>query len=163
MAHLWVIDEGLWSVLPLLADIYDLDAGRPASLPEVDRPSPPAIADTPAEYHRRILLMRTRALTDGWALVADAAAGARVNGQAVSSGIRLVADRDAIRVNGRPSMFFSTETLAHIAPFPGAEQPVCCPRCRDSIAADSPGPLSSAARLRTSYAIGRRSHGISRL
>ena len=47
----------------------------------------------------------------------------------LENGIRILADRDAIRVPGLPTMYYSTERLAQIEAFPNTEH-VFCPRCK---------------------------------
>jgi hypothetical protein len=71
-----------------------------------------------------------------WALIAPNDAGVRVNSRPVSAGLRVLADKDEIRVGGEVR-YFSTETLAAVEPFPAADRPVYCGRCRQVIEAGS--------------------------
>jgi LSD1 subclass zinc finger protein len=57
----------------------------------------------------------------------------RVNGCEVLAGLRVLADRDEIRTDDGIQCFFSTETLAVIEAFPGADREVFCGRCRQPI------------------------------
>ncbi len=64
-----------------------------------------------------------------WMLLAPSESQLRINDSPLESGIRVLADRDAIRVPGLPTIYFSTERLARIETFPDAEH-VFCPRCK---------------------------------
>jgi len=63
-----------------------------------------------------------------WLLLADARA--RVNGEPVVAGVRLLRDRDEIRLAGGEVVWFSSEELARIEPFPGNEPLPCARSCR---------------------------------
>lgn len=69
---------------------------------------------------------------ESWVLVSRRDAPAVVNGVTAWGGIRVLADRDAIRVVGGPAFYFSTERLARIEPFDREEQ-VYCQRCKQAI------------------------------
>jgi len=66
-----------------------------------------------------------------WSLVVPSAARIVHNGEAVTSGLRVLAHGDWIRM-GRTSLFFSMDVRAEPAAFEGP-QSVQCPRCRDDI------------------------------
>lgn len=68
-----------------------------------------------------------------WLLLAPARSHVRVNDTLLESGIRTLADRDAIRIPGLATMYYSTERLACVEPFAGPEQ-IYCARCRLAIA-----------------------------
>jgi len=67
-----------------------------------------------------------------WMLLAPAASDVRINGMPLENGIRVLADRDALRVAALPVLYFSTERLARLEPFPG-EETVFCPRDKTAI------------------------------
>ena len=67
-----------------------------------------------------------------WALLAARRSPARVNGWPLALGIRVLRDRDEIRV-GAECCFFSSEELARCEPFPGLAQGAHCPRCKQSL------------------------------
>ncbi len=67
-----------------------------------------------------------------WALLAPVDSKVRINDSLLETGIRVLTDRDAIRVADMPTMYFSTERLAVIEAYPDAE-PVYCARCRTLI------------------------------
>ena len=112
MAHLWTSDpvgaEG-WALMPLDANTTVLDGSM-------------------------TLLRRITPEGDIWVLIAPLSA--RVNGAPLDAGIRVLRDRDELRVDGH-RRFFSTETLATVASFPGGDRAVFCPRCKLQIAPES--------------------------
>jgi hypothetical protein len=126
MAHLWVRDETeSWAVLPLEHDAFSLNA-------ELPRPIVRRLSE--GEAMSEVLLIRTdTAQANLWVLIANAKAGVSVNGIPLATGIRVVSDRDQIRVRGAREFYFSTETLARIEPFSGGEQTIFCPRCKQEI------------------------------
>ena len=68
-----------------------------------------------------------------WTLLSGRNTDLRVNGQRLMLGIRALRDRDEISAAGN-QWYFSTEELACLVPFPGLDQPACCPRCKQSLA-----------------------------
>jgi hypothetical protein len=110
MAHLWLFEDG------------PADAGGWSPRPlEGD-----SLAVAPA------LLLDA---AEGWVVVGPPAVS--VNGSRLDLGIRVLRDRDELRAGGG-RVFFSTETLAVVVPFPGAGKPTFCPRCKLEIALGSP-------------------------
>jgi hypothetical protein len=66
-----------------------------------------------------------------WALVEAAGRGdVRINGFPAVAGMRVLQDRDELRMASHEPLFFSSETLAHVEEFPGSERPIFCGRCR---------------------------------
>lgn len=77
------------------------------------------------------LLLRSRAGDDeAWLLMCIDRNAIALNGEVVHGAIRVLADRDEIRVAGCGRVFFSTERLARVEPFPGADKRLDCPRCK---------------------------------
>ena len=117
MAHLWIRDQravcsgesisGEWLVWPLTDGALALGTA---------------------------LLLCSRGV-DGeqWLVMSAGASGVRLNGAALLTGIRALRDHDELHVDGVGRVFFSTEQLARIEPFPGAERPAFCPRCKQEI------------------------------
>jgi len=60
-----------------------------------------------------------------------------VNGEPLILGIRVLCDRDTIRIGARECVFYSTESLPQIVPFPEA-RPVPCARCKTDIMPGTP-------------------------
>ena len=126
MAHLWVTTEAQqWAVLPLEDDALTLTTSPPQP---VRHPLPEG------EALSNVLLVRTRA-TEGvtWVLIAGAGSGVSVNGLPLATGLRVVSDRDEIRVPGVSNLYFSTESLARVEEFSGSVQTLFCPRCKQEI------------------------------
>ena len=124
MAHLWLMDPRAPEPIPLLDSPLDIDAAPVVPVP----PGQPGESDS-----SRTILMKADPAGDSWCLVAGAGAAAFVNGERVAVGIRLLRDRDEIRIphSGR-WYFYGTERLAQLAPFPGSA-PASCPRCRQPV------------------------------
>jgi hypothetical protein len=132
---LWLIaPSDVWTILQLDHDAYALNVRPPA--PVTFRKADSERRDEMAERRAYPLLALVRAPNlDGpsWVLLAESPAAVRVNGLPVQAGVKVIADRDEIRVAGQPSMFISTEVLAQVTPFPGVAQPLFCPRCKQPI------------------------------
>jgi hypothetical protein len=71
------------------------------------------------------------------ALIAPPRAAVWVNGDPLLLGIRVLADRDSIRVGSGQCFFYSTETLPRVVAFPD-HRVVPCNRCKTDI---TPGAL----------------------
>jgi hypothetical protein len=119
VAHLWkrvALDAGgepaaagaVWAVAPLEAAgaAFGEPPGSPLFLP---------CPDAAAEF---------------WVLVGPP--DVTVNGLPLLAGLRVLRDRDEVCAGGH-QVFFSTERLARVEPFPGAAQPIYCARCKDVI------------------------------
>jgi hypothetical protein len=129
MAHLWTQDAEGWSARRLDGAHLELafDSMRHAG-----------DAQQTATGAKAAQLVRTGAGgAQVWALIAPPDSDLRMNGRAPLAGLRALADRDEIRCGGEVR-YFSTETLASVESFPGAERPVYCGRCRQPIEAGSP-------------------------
>jgi hypothetical protein len=127
MAHLWVTTEAQqWAVLPLEDDAFTLATNPPQ--PVVRHP----MGD--GEALSNVLLVRTRG-AEGitWVLIAGAGSGVSVNGVPLATGMRVVSDRDEIRIPGVSNLYFSTESLARVEEFSGSDQTLFCPRCKQEI------------------------------
>jgi hypothetical protein len=124
MAHLWFeAAPGDWAVTPLPARSVDLRALQRRSARPDDEPRPSVWLfheGTPGQQR--------------WHLVAIGRVF--VNGVPVLGGLRVLSDRDEIRVAGVETWFFSTEELARVEPMPVAGKPIVCPRCRQRIDTD---------------------------
>lgn len=86
----------------------------------------------------RLIGNRTPGGQERWALCCPPN-GIRVNGDPVWLGLRILKDHDELRLETGERLFFSTERLAEIVPFPGGPRPVHCPRCHKLI---EPGQLA---------------------
>lgn len=140
MAHLWLHDgssgqaaDGGWSPVPFAADTLLLRGGGIES------------AAAPADVAGAVLRRSITPDGEHWVVVAGAAV--RVNGRALDTGIAVLRDRDELLVTGRRA-YFSTETLASIEPFPGADRPAICPRCKLTIEPHTPSVVCPACKVR---------------
>ncbi len=71
--------------------------------------------------------------TEAWTLVAPDGTSVSINGEPVILGMRVLRDRDEIRVGQREAVFFSTEQLAIVEDFPGIGKVAPCPRCKQHV------------------------------
>jgi len=126
MAHLWLKDEAnQWSPVPLDHDAVTLNGGAVQHFRQDDRRSSNVLVRTSGPHGF------------SWVLIAGEKSNVSINGMRLLTGIRVVSDRDEIRIANADTMYFSTETLAAISDFPGADQPFFCPRCKQEIKRDT--------------------------
>jgi hypothetical protein len=120
LAHLWKARAGAqWTSVPLDGDSIDL--------------TPEDV--TPAVV---TLLRQLHGSDARWFLVARGRARVRVNGALVVAGLRALDDRDEIRVESAPVIYYSTERLAVVEVFAGASVSLHCPRCKLPIETGAP-------------------------
>jgi len=126
MAHLWLTTEAQqWAVLPLEAAAFTLATNPPRQVPV-------PVADGYASSN--VLLVRTSpAEGPTWVLIAAPGSGVCVNGLPLAIGLRVVSDRDEIRIPGVGALYFSTERLARVEQCPGSDKSLVCPRCKQGI------------------------------
>lgn len=134
MAHLWFQDlPNEWAVIPLetpRAELASLLVTAHGDVPTGDARDGSADA---------VFLQHGTGNQRAWHLLAAPDAEVWVNGLPVLAGLRVLADRDEIRIDGRDTFFFSTEELARVTPMPVTDKPVMCPRCRQRIEPDTLG------------------------
>ncbi len=131
MAHLWI---------PAVHDdaaAHDADAtvndgATAGGQPRWSRRS----LDAETEIFSAARLLRC-ATPDGERWVIIGPPSVRVNGLALDGGIAVLRDRDELCCNGE-RVFFSTETLAVVTPYPDGERTIACGRCGLPIEAASP-------------------------
>lgn len=131
MAHLWTIaaDES-WVPVALDDDAFVLRGFGLARMSD-----PHAAIPTPSA----VVLRRIGSGPDtSWSLLVPPAVPVLVNGTASPLGLVVLADRDEIFVPGSRPVFFSTETLAAIVPFPAGVPRGFCPRCRQPLEPGTP-------------------------
>jgi hypothetical protein len=113
MAHLWIEEAARWAALPLHADGLRL-----------------ADAEAP--------LLRRGRTPEGETWVVIGGRDVFVNGRRLAAGMRVLRDRDEIRVGDSSPIFFSCERLAAIEAFAGASGPAYCPRCKQELLHETP-------------------------
>jgi hypothetical protein len=125
MAHFWVQDDSdAWAVFPLASQFLSLPDALAAAGPGA--PDGQATSDA-------ILVRSAGSGSTRWVLIA-ASPGVLMNGVPLLTGIRVLLDRDEIRLGAARTVYFSSETLATVEDFPGSEQAMFCPRCKQEIA-----------------------------
>jgi hypothetical protein len=123
MPHLFLQDEAReWLVLPLKDEGYSL-----AQSPPVPLDGDPVGG--------AVLVRDGEAPAERWLLMTGGERRIWVNGLPLALGMRVVRDRDRIRVEGAGTVFLSTEVLPRVETFPGADTAVLCPRCRTEVEA----------------------------
>lgn len=129
MAHMWVKEvSGEWAVMQLDGGGFIL-TGNP--LDPVQR------RDSEEDTEAAHILRHNGAEGETWLILAEPHSGVRINGTVLASGIRVLRDRDEVLVGGTQRLFFSSERLPHAEPFPGIEQLIFCPRCKQEIAVET--------------------------
>ena len=136
MAHIWILDTAQsWKALQLGPEAAWISSRPPHDLRDAADGDPEGGVD---------LIPRDDAGREQWLLLADWQPGVWVNGLPLSAGMRVLADRDEIRLAAGSSVFFSTERLALIEPYPGGDSSAACPRCRLPIEKGSPAVMCPA-------------------
>jgi len=143
MAQMWFLesceDGGAgpaapeWAPFPLEAAACRILDGRPVRAPA-----------TRGCRAASALLLRGQGDTEAWLLVGPETS--RVNGLPLLAGIRILQDRDELLLGGRRA-FFSGERLAVVEPFPGADRPIFCPRCKQVLQPHSPAVQCPQCRV----------------
>jgi hypothetical protein len=144
MAHLWVgTGEDGWAVALLVGDAFVLapQADRPVRVCRswVLTPGESKVAggrSQEAMAHDGAILVRSACGDkERWVLLAaPASQTTAVNGMPVVLGIRVLHNRDEVRVPGAPRMLFSTERLARVEPYAGPSYGRCsCTLCERAV------------------------------
>jgi hypothetical protein len=131
MAYLWQHNGSTWTRQPLSGKYFGLQPDRGAPVQPSDALPANGVAAALAHY-------ASREQTPLWALLGREDSAIRVNGRLLPAGITVLHDRDEILIGARTRLYFSTEELAKIEPFPGGSEPAFCARCRQSIQPGTP-------------------------
>ena len=131
MPFIYRQQEGRWAAQPIAGSPHDLVLA-PARVDRVGE------SDDPGAFAGAGLLMRAMRDDSAWVLLVRDGERVLHNGQRVTAGLRVLAHRDSLALEGEAPVFFSTEEAPCIAPFAALEK-VTCPRCRDAL---SPGELA---------------------
>lgn len=144
MPHLWILDEEGWAVLPL-DGLTGLRIDCRPFLPAEGRAAAGPAGET------EVWLQGTQAGPEArrplWWLLGGPAALLSLNGLPLAGGLRMLRDRDEIRLGARERLYYSTEALARVEPFhprPAAEpsrgEPLAphCPRCQRELREGDP-------------------------
>jgi len=125
MPHLWMSqDPPSWSILNLTQPVTLLSAADGVPL-------------SPADDSLTVQAIRLVACpNEEHVLIAPRDVRIRINGDPLDTGIRALSDRDEIRVGPAGHLFYSTEAVAAVVPFPEDSMP--CARCGDPIVKGEP-------------------------
>jgi len=130
MAHLWTRDaDDDWAVFPLDADAFSLGQEPPGPL-----------ADLAAGRDAAGLVALVRSAGDrgeSWSLVVGEMRRVQINGLPLTLGLRVLRDRDEIRIDTVGRLYFSSERLPCVERFPGVDAAIYCPRCKAEVAQGS--------------------------
>ncbi len=126
MAHLWTLTKDGWQARTLVARDAGLSPDAHGLLEVV---TPSDAANRPG-----VLLRAPADPARPWLLLAAPDVPVRVNAVEVPAGLRVLAHRDALQINGCPPAFLSTEDPPAIATMPDAGREVYCPRCKQALA-----------------------------
>lgn len=107
---------------------------------ELAVPAPRQWSPEVAPPERAVVLGRADddRLVDTWVLVWGRERAVRVNGVLTATGVKVLSDRDEIRVDGGEPMFFSAESLPRVEIFASADADVYCPRCKKVLEPGTP-------------------------
>ena len=147
MAHLWVQNHsGDWVPIDLDGEGFAVTTGENGRL-RIRRDDCLESLDT---FCPMIVRRQRLDLDDTWILLSSKNR-VRVNGMPVLTGFKVLSDRDEIGFESLPPVYFSTEQLARIVPFPGTEHETICPRCQTPIADGHPAVQCPNPQCRTWY------------
>ena len=134
MAHVWRMRRGSgeWTPLLLDGDAFALDSDGPAHVPGLLTTQGASLG------LRRVEDPAAHGGGTVWMLVVGRSGRVLVNGFPASLGLVALADRDELKLATGDSFFFSTEALAHVAPFPASGAGGFCPRCKQHIDPGTP-------------------------
>lgn len=128
MASLWMRDQSEWALAPLCGELTYALTHDPAA---------PVRIQKTKQIEAESAVLRPWQCGDQqkWvALGSSRSAGIYINSFAISGpGIHVMKDRDEILLSDGRRLFFTTERLPRIEPFPGSDRPVNCARCKKPI------------------------------
>ncbi len=123
MGHVWIVNEkGVLAACPLDAGISQLTSNGPSALAVCKGLDDIAVP----------LLVRKQEFQgeERWLLLSKSPGRTRVNGMPVFNGVRMLNDRDLISLGDGHRVFYSSERIAQIEPYPGEDDSTCCVRCK---------------------------------
>jgi hypothetical protein len=134
MPYLWFVEgESRWTALPLSE--LPVDVGT-------DAPRAVAAEHFPVSINQERCRNATVIFPVGEGssrvnvLVWGGGRSVRVNGLALTTGLRVLADKDEIAIGDRTPLFYTTESVAEIESFAGSAREIFCPRCTLPIGKD---------------------------
>lgn len=131
MAHFWLEREGDWGVVALGGERLEFtgDVETPLRRGGENRP-----VGQPG-----LVMEAAGAECDTWVMMTNEnVSDIHINGVELLTGMRVLRDRDEIRVGSGLPMFFSTERLPRVEEFPAVPKKVRCRRCMQFIEQGTP-------------------------
>lgn len=125
MAHVWRLmgESAEWYATALDGDVFALEADSPRRV----------AGATPAGESSLLLHRVDEPAGAIWTLIVGRGRRVLINGGSTPLGLVTLSDRDEIRSADAAPLFFSTETLACVTPFPASAARGLCPRCKQHI------------------------------
>jgi hypothetical protein len=140
MPYIWYREgSDVWTAWSLSEGTLDVGGDTPKEYsPEesCDRRNSGS-AEVPSNGGAVVFRVDDDRLAETWVLVWGREREVRLNGLRLSTGIRVLADRDEIKIDSFEPVFFSGESRPRVELFPGAESEVICPRCKRTIEKNS--------------------------
>ena len=126
MPYVWFVEESQWTAMLLSEMPVDVGAEVPRAVAAEHASS--GTKQVPIQKATRIVPVKNGS-SQMSLLIWGAEETVRVNGWALTTGLRVLADKDEIRIGDRASLFYSSESVAEIETFPGSDREIFCPRC----------------------------------
>ena len=128
MPYLWIRDdERVWSALPLTGGPIDIGSAIPK-----EKPIEPHV-NTQIDGALLFPVGDDRPIKT-WALLWERDRDVRINGlRSFPSGIRVLADRDEIKIGSGNTVYYTTETLPVVETFQGSDHDIFCPRDKKKV------------------------------
>lgn len=127
MPYLWFVEEeSRWEAMPLSELPVDVGADVPRAV--AAEPSSTGTKRVPIQKATLIVPVKDGACQTS-VLIWSPDETVRVNGWALTTGLRVLADKDEIQIGDRVPLFYSSESVAEIETFPGSDREIFCPRC----------------------------------
>jgi hypothetical protein len=131
VAHLWIQDsKGEWVAMTLNGGVMTLtkDDVYPASIGQNEKTVQGSVFIKSWQHVEEKI----------WLVMAGRGTRVWVNGRLLQTGIRVLQDRDDVRVHDQLSVFFSAEQLARVRPYTPGAASVFCPRCKQPLVDGTP-------------------------
>ncbi len=127
MAYIWFRDDDRqWLVVPLTEQSLDIEGSPPKLVKATHSKTAKA---------RSVIVVPTNGegRDVSWSVLWGRSKKIKVNGLRMATGIRALMHGDEIKVGDNRPIYFSAESLARIETFEGSEEPMVCPRCKQTI------------------------------
>lgn len=136
MPYLWFAEaESRWTALPLSEMAVDVGADIPRTMAAEHCPT-----RTKQDSRRdaAFLVPTGDSASRVSVLLWGPEETIRVNGWRLTTGLRVLADKDEIVIGDRAPLFFSSESVACVESFAGSDREIFCPRCTLKIEKNAP-------------------------